>query len=163
MKYFKWKYIERFLRCTEAVSVAVAAIIIIQIPGQINEWKNIQGERSLNILLHLDAKLKSGKNRQIHITIKRNKPLLIKNGGKFSNEDLDLYLDDITSIIDAADRDLITQDDIYNWFEDYFIGIDNNKEIKKYLSDIRKAVRDSYSGLEETIKELIEYKRNLPK
>jgi hypothetical protein len=95
--------------------------------------------------------------------IKKNMPLLIKNQGRFSTEDLDFYLDDITSIVDAEDRKLISLEDVYNWFNDYFIRTYNNEEIKKYLSDIRKHSPDSYQGLEVIVKELIEYKKKLSK
>jgi hypothetical protein len=160
---FHWPNIDHALRIIEVCAIVVAASVMWQIPHQIKEWENVQGERSLNVLLQIDAKLKSGKNRQIYNTIKKNKPILTENKGKFSTEDLDYYLDDITSIADAEDRKLIKLGDIYNWFEDYFISIHNNMEIRKYLSDIRKDSPDSYEGLEETINELIEYKKKLRK
>jgi hypothetical protein len=160
---FHWQYLERFLRIAEVCAIAVAAYVIFQIPNQIKEWENVQSERCLNVLLQFDGKLKSVKNRQIYNTIKKNKPLLTENKGKFSTEDLDFYLDDITSIVDAEDRKLIKLEDIYNWFEDYFVSTHNNKEIRKYLSDIRKDSPDSYEGLEATVKELIEYKKRLSK
>ena len=103
------------------------------------------------------------KNQQIYNTIKKNKPLLTENNGKFSTEDLDLYLDDITNIVEAEGRKLIKLEDIYNWFEGYFISTHNNKEIRKYLSDIRKDSPDSYEGLEKMVNELIEHKKKLKK
>jgi hypothetical protein len=160
---FHWPYAERALRIIEVCAIVVAVSVIFQMPHQIKEWENVQGERCLNVLLQLDAKLKSGKNRQIYNTIKKNKPLLTENNGKFSTEDLDFYLDDITNIVEAEDRKLIKLEDIYNWFEDYFINTHNNKEIRKYLSDIRKDSPDSYEGLEEMVNELIEYKKKLKK
>jgi|MudIll2142460700_1097286.scaffolds.fasta_scaffold50442_2 hypothetical protein len=158
-----WKYFEGFLRVVEVGAIVVTAIIIFQIPQKIKEWESAQSERSLNVLLQLDAKLKSKKNRQIYHTIKRNKPLLTQNGGKFSTEDLDFYLDDVTCIADAEDRNLIKLEDIYNWFEDYFVSTLNNKEIGKYLSDIRKESPDSYEGLEVTTNQLMDYKKKLMK
>jgi hypothetical protein len=158
-----WAYVEHALRIIEVCAIVVAVSVILQIPHQIKEWENVQSERCFNVLLQLDAKLKSGKSRQIYNTIKKNKPLLTENNGKFSTEDLELYLDHITNIVEAEDRKLIKLEDIYNWFEDYFIRTHNNKEIRKYLSDIRKDSPDSYEGLEETVNELIEYKKNLKK
>jgi hypothetical protein len=160
---FRWPYIEHSLRIIEVCAIVVAVSIILQIPHQINEWENAQAERCLNVLLELDAKLKSRINQQIYNTIKKNKPLLTENNGKFSIEDLDLYLDDITNIVEAEDRKLIKLEDIYNWFEGYFITTHNNKEIKKYLSDIRKNSPDSYEGLEKMVNELIEFKKKLKK
>lgn len=160
---FDWKYFERVLRIIEVCAIVVAASIILQIPHQMKEWENVQSERCLNVLLQLDAKLKSAKNRQIYYTLKKNKPLLTENGGKFSTEDLDFYLDDITSIADAEDRKLIKLEDIYNWFEDYFVSTLNNKEVRKYLSDVRKDSPDSYEGLEGITNQLIEYKKRLQK
>ena len=156
---FRWSNFERFLRVTEVCAIVFAVYMIFQIPHQIKEWENVQSERCLNVLLQFDAKLKSGKNRQIYNAIKNNKPLLTQNKGKFSTEDLDFYLDDVTSIGDAEDRKLIKLEDIYYWFEDYFISTHNNKEIRKYLSEIRKDSPDSYEGLEVTAKALIEYKK----
>ncbi len=101
----------------------------------------------------------SANNRQIYKAIRNNKQLLKENKGKFSTEDLDFYLDDITSITEAEDRELIKQEDIYNWFEDYFIGTLANKEVREYLANIRKSSPNSYEGLEETVNRLIEHKK----
>ena len=160
---FHWSYIEHSLRIIEVCGIVVAVSVILQIPHQVKEWENAQAERCLNVLLHLDAKLKLSKNQQIYNTIKKNKPLLTENNGKFSTEDLDLYLDDITNIVEAEDRQLIKLEDIYNWFEGYFISAHNNKEIRKYLSGIRKDSPDSYEGLEKMVNELIEHKKKLKK
>jgi hypothetical protein len=160
---FHWPYIEHSLRIIEVCAIVVAVSVILQIPHQIKEWENVQAERCLNVLLQLDGKLKSDKNRQIYNTIKKNKPLLSENRGKFSTEDLDLYLDDITNIVEAEDRKLIKLEDIYNWFEGYFISTYNNKEIRKYLSEIRKDSPDSYEGLDKMVNELIEHKKKLKK
>lgn len=160
---YHWTNVEHFLRIIEVCAILGAAYVIFQIPNQIKEWENLQSDRCLNLLLQFEGKLKSGKNRQIYYMIKKNMPLLSENKGKFSTEDLDFYLDDITSVVDAEDRKLISLEDVYNWFNDYFISTYNNEEIRKYLSDIRKNSPDSYEGLEVIVKELIEYKKKLSK
>ena len=160
---YHWRNIEHFLRIIEVCAIVGAAYVILQIPNQIKEWESAQGERCLNLLLQFEGKLKSANNRQIYYVIKKNMPLLIENQGRFSTEDLEFYLDDITSIVDAEDRKLISLEDVYNWFNDYFIRTYNNEEIKKYLSDIRKNSPDSYQGLEVIVKELIEHKKKLSK
>jgi hypothetical protein len=130
-KIFHWEYVERTLRIIEVSAIVVASFIIFQIPHQIKEWENARGERSLNVLFQLETKLISAKNREIYNSIEKNKPLLTENKGKFSTEDLDFYLNDIMSIVDAKDRNLIDLKDIYDWFSNYFIKTYHNTVVSQ--------------------------------
>ena len=148
----KWMTIERILRIIEVMAIVAAAIIV---PLQIKDWKDNQENSSFSLLTRLDEKLKQGTNREIFNIIRRNKPILKENGGKFESYELDCYLDDLGSIDDAYLRKIIDKDDVYDWFSDCLITTFKNKEIGEYLRKIRKEDPQYYSGLEKFVKELI--------
>ena len=151
----KWTTVEKMMRIVEVIAIVCAALVVIQIPHQIKEWRSNQEDRSFNLLAKLDEKLKQGMNREIFNTIRRNKPILKESGGRFESYELDYYLDDLGSINDAYSRKIIDKDSVYEWFSDYLIKTFKNKEIGEYLRKIRKGDPQYYSGLEEFAKEII--------
>lgn len=158
-KFFKsWSFYERVLRVLEVIFIALAALVILQIPRQIREWEYSQENRSLDVLFRLEDRMLNKTNQQIFITIENGGPLL-KPPGKFTSDELDLYLDDLMSIEDAYSRNLIDIESTYSWFYDYFYFTSRNPEIKEYLKIIREKNSDYYGVFEEIVEKLEEYRK----
>ena len=153
-KYVNWPYFERLLRVIEVVAVILASCVVFQIPGQISEWRNSQENRSMDLLLRLESKLDSGTNYKISLLIDNKQPILVQNKGKFSTNDLDQYLSDVTSVCDAYQKGLISINSLSDWFYDYLIKIGNNQEIQDYLRTIRQEDKDYFSGIDYAIKDI---------
>lgn len=153
-KSITWAMFDRFLRVLEVVAMVVAATIVLQIPGQMNEWRSSQEGRSMDLLLRLESKLNSGNNYKIALAIDKYKPILRQNKGPYSTDDLDQYLNDLTSVSDAYQRELISSESLNNWFSDYFVKVDKNKEVRDYLIQIRKDDPEYYTGIDYVIRDI---------
>lgn len=153
-KLLSWKYISRVLKIVEVVAVVAAAVVIVEIPKQLNEWENGQNNRAFDQLIKLDGILSQGTDRKITSALDKDQPILIENGGTFSSNELDNYLNDIYSIYDAYNRGIISGDDVYTWFSDYLAETVENKEVIKYLNYIRTDSPDYYRGLEDFVGEI---------
>ena len=90
------------------------------------------------------------------LAIWHKKPVITQ---KITEDDLDLYLSDVTTISDVYDRRLITMDDVYEWFYYYVVDSYENPEVKKYIAKSRKEDPESYDGLDRLYKELKQFKR----
>lgn len=151
-----WSVADKFLRILEIILVIMAALAILTVPAQLKEWRNEEQSRNFDLLLRLDDRLQNKTDQAIFSVIEKNKALL-QPQGKFSPDNLDQYLDDLTSIQYAYNRNLINIDSFYNWFSDYFILTARNKEINNYLIKIRKESPDYYAGFEEIADKLYKY------
>lgn len=128
-----------------------------QAVSQIKEWNNVQEDRKFSTLFRLEDRLLNSTNQSIYSATEHNKPILKDNGGKFSTDDLDQYLNDLTSIESAYDRKLIDMSSAYEWFAEYFEMASQNKEVNDYLASIRKESPDYYDGFEAFSSEINAY------
>lgn len=157
-KIFRWECVEKALRVIEVIAIVSAACIIFNIPGQIKEWENSQGNRSLDLLLKLEDKMGDGNNEKIFNYIDNNKPILIQNKGTLTEDDMDYYLSNLTSIAWAYENNLISSDDLYTWFSEYLIKTCENKEVQTYLLKIRKIDPAYYMGIDSAYSDVKQYK-----
>jgi len=160
-KYLEWKYFDRILKIIEVSAVLLASIFtyltVKQIPVQIKEWQNSQDSRAMSLLLKMDDKLQQGIDYKISLAINKNNPLLIKNHGKFTEDDLDVYLGDLSSVSDMYQKKLISMDDLYKWFSDYIIKSYENKEIQEYLGKIRTEDESYFKDIDTAYKDIKKY------
>lgn len=152
--FYNWERFSKFLQIIQTFSVVIALIVVIQIPGQINEWKSNQTNRSTDLLLRLEDRLRENNNEKIISAIEKNKPILIENKGVLSRQDLDYFLNDLLSINDIYNKELIDCNSIYMWFSDYLDQTIKNKEVINYIFEKRKTDENSFRGLEEFTDEI---------
>jgi hypothetical protein len=158
IKYFSDKgWFDRVLRILEVTAIVIASCVIFQMPKQLHEWQNGQDNRTVDLLIKLDDKLKLGDDERIYIAIEKNMPVLKENGGDYSSDSLDDYLDDLCTVGDMLDRGLIKTEDVNNWFSDYFLKTYKNSEITAYVNESRKIDQDYFIDIDDTVNKLQNY------
>jgi hypothetical protein len=75
------------------------------------------------------------------IAIKQN-PLLVKNGGKFTDEQVDNYLIKYELLYNAYQNKLISYNDLDTAFGFDIEMTAGNSEVKKFISDVRSEYND---------------------
>ena len=102
------------------------------ISEQLREIKRIaQSENSvgLNTMLFNDPS-----NAGIISTIENNKPILIENGGVYSNVALDKYLGALDTIAQVYRDGFLSDDHLCRSFSFYIEEADKNSEVQNYLA-----------------------------
>jgi hypothetical protein len=143
------------------VTVTIVGVIIagLQVASQFKEWNNVQEDRKFDTLFRLENRLLDKTDQAIYTATENNTPILTSNGGKLSTDDLDQYLNDLTSVESAYDRKLIDLSSAYEWFAEHFELASQSKEINNYLIDIRKISPDYYQGFEQFCLEIKNYSK----
>jgi hypothetical protein len=149
-----WVKFERISKIIQLVSMIAGAAALVYIPIQIHLARNEIGKNTFEVLWKIDSRLSEGKNNKISTAISHHKPVITN---KITEDDLDSYLGDLSSISDAKVRRLISMDDIYEWFYDDVINSYENPEIKDHIAKIRKDDPEYYHSLDELYKELKQY------
>lgn len=147
-----WEIVSRIFQIVEVIAIVVASFVVFQIPDQIREWNLNQSSRSTDLLLRLEDRLRDGNNRKIVTAIENNKPILFKNKGLMTTQNLDYYLNDLMSISDLYGKGLIDCDSAYSWFSNYFEKTLNNKEVLGYINESRLIDLNNLGGLEDFYK-----------
>ena len=150
----KWEKISHIVVIIQTLVSIVGLYVIFQVPAQIKEWNLTQNNRSVDILLSLENRLRDSNNKKIITAIERKKPIFIENNGENTSQDVDYLLNDLMSISDIYDRGLRDCNSIYSWFSTYFDEILSNPEIRKYISDQRKINSENFGGLDEFSNEI---------
>ncbi len=65
------------------------------------------------------------------------KPILTKNKGRWEENDLDDYLGFFELLDNYVEAGSINVRDVNDFFSDYILTAYNNKEVQKYISDLR--------------------------
>jgi hypothetical protein len=81
--------------------------------------------------------------------IYNNTPILLENGGRYNDAQLDKYLGDFDTISDAYDEGLLSMPDLCDSFSYYITATMANKEITKYMALEEKQDSSFYGGLPE--------------
>ncbi len=135
----------------------IAGIVtLVYIPYEIRLARNEIGKNTFEVLWKIDSRLDEDKNNKISFAIFHHKPVITN---KITEDDLDAYLTDLTSINDAKRRGLISIDDIYEWFYDDVINSYENPEVKDHIAKIREDDPEYYDSLDELYKDLKQYRR----
>jgi hypothetical protein len=136
-----WERFERIAKILQLVILIVGVAALFQIPSQIKQARQAIGKNSFDVLWQIDTRLRERPNAAIYIAIEHKRPII---GKKITEDDLDIYLSDLSSIEDAYTRGLISIDDIYEWFSDYIISTYENNEIKAYITKLQKEDSEYY-------------------
>ncbi len=125
--------------------------IIILIVGlyltitQINDLRKVSaGQIVLDINRDIYSNERYQTNFQIIKLIEQNKPILIKNGGKFQDQDLDNVLGEWDAIARLNQSGVIPFELAYAQFSYDMIKTYKNQEIKEYISSVRRDANDNH-------------------
>lgn len=151
-----WEKFERISKIIQLIALIAGATAIVIIPFQIRQIKHEINKSAFDVLWQLDIKLREGKNHKIMSAIWYKRPVITK---KISEDDLDSYLTDLSTISDVHDRGLISIEDVDSWFSDDILYTLENSEVKKYIANIQKINPDYYVALEELYKKLKAYQK----
>ena len=123
--------------------IGIVSILVTLYISQI-QINNDSKKESATLMFQLSDEFRNSENSSIVYAIAiGQKPLLIANGGKFTDEQLDNYLIRYELLYNAYQDGLISYDDLDTAFG-YDVGAANqNLEVQKFISDVRKESNDS--------------------
>lgn len=134
-KHLTWK---NFSRVTISTQFLILLFGIIFTLFQIQDIKNNQLNRKNDLSVKYYDRLNTSINRQIELAIEHKKQLLVENGGKFTNDQLDYFLGDLHDVGWNLSSGLLDEDTVCSTFSDLSKNVWQNQEIQDYLLKIRK-------------------------
>jgi len=90
-------------------------------------------------------------NTEIISAIKHDKPILVENGGRFSDEQLDNYLGDFEMIATVYKQDLLSEDDLCRSSSYYASNAADNSEIQS-TSKTLASLGHLFPGFSQVVK-----------
>lgn len=128
------------------VALVIGLFQIFLLRAQVNDAENIA---SSGLMFSLVKDFRAGASSGLIYAIATDQvPLLYKNGGKFSDEQLDNYLIEYELLAQAYDQKLITKDMISVAFSYDIERAYQNKEVMTFINETRKDNNDNsiYEG-----------------
>jgi hypothetical protein len=156
----RWEKFERIAKVVQLAALVIGVASLVAIPYQIRQARLAAGKSTFDVLWQLDTRLRERTNTKIYLAIEHKRPVITKS---ITEDDLDVYLSDLSSIEDAYTRGIITIDDVYEWFADYIIDTYENKEIKEYISKWQRENPDYYEGFVELYNSVQQYLKEAAK
>jgi hypothetical protein len=118
------------------------------------EMNRTEAARAADLLLRFDERLSKEPYAKLASAIDSHKHFLKENGGKFTDDDLEGYLNILDGMNDLYQRHLIPAELFYNGYSYQIEKASDNLEIQNYLKQIRKDDPDLYSGFDHLAKEM---------
>ena len=110
--------------------------------------------RSADFIFKFNDKLDKAPLARLRLAIVGRKPILEKNGGKFSEDDLEEYLNLWEGLNDIYVKGLINKEMFYNSYS-YDIGkAYENAEVQTFVKESQREAPDFYTGFENLAKEM---------
>ncbi|MCX6757795.1 MAG: hypothetical protein NTZ44_02875 [Candidatus Nomurabacteria bacterium] len=128
--------------------IGIVSMSIMLYVSHVQRSNDLKKE-SAALMFQLSNEFRNDKNSHLVYTIADNKePILIQNGGEFTEEQLDNYLVRYELIYNAYKNNLISFDDLNIAFAFDIEMAYNNKEIQKMISIVRTQYKDDsiYGG-----------------
>ncbi len=118
------------------------------------EMSRTEAARAADLLLRFDERLSKEPYPKLAAAIDSHKHVLKENGGKFTDDDLEGYLNILEAMNDLYQKHLIPEDLFYSGYSYEIEKAYDNSEIQDYLKKIRKDEADLYSGFDQIAKEM---------
>lgn len=128
---------------------------------QIDEIRKEQQSRGFDYMEDFYRDLSTGKNSEILLAVEKNKPVLKVNGGRFTEDDLDVLLGKYDDLYTLRERGLIDDELLYNGFSDDFIRVLQNEEVGSYIQRIRQDGVDYFLGVDGLRTIMANYEANI--
>ncbi|MBI3812110.1 MAG: hypothetical protein HY283_07885 [Nitrospirae bacterium] len=136
-------------------------VTIIDLPivlYQLSDLKTAKYDRSTQLLVMFDQEFYSGSNQTVTHALEHEGPLLKKNGGRITEEQLGDYLDVMESLSDVYHRGVIDKKMFADWEGRYIEEAYNNKEVREYIFEQQKDDLETYTHFEAVAKQFIKEK-----
>ena len=130
----------------------IASVYLLR--EQIKDLENTKSNRSADLIFRFDERLDKPPYSRLRLAIESNKSILKAHGGKFSDDDLEGYLDIWDSLNDVYAKGLISKDMFYNSYSYDLEKAYDNAEVQAYLKEVRKEDPEFYSGFESLAKQM---------
>jgi hypothetical protein len=155
--FLSWKYWQRFFLTLGAILTLVQIHSVITSLNQTNiqlkyaaeQISNEKDAEAGNMMITFNNLINTGTNNDISNVIDSKEKLLQQNGGKFTTHDLDSYLGIFESLEDIREKNLISEDILFDNFSSAVEDAYNNPEIVNYLKTIRKQNSSYFLGFDE--------------
>src|SRR3989344_4438892 len=139
---------------TNIVTILGIIIAVISLIVSVYTFRQQKGIDSARLMLDFNKELSSDRNSQIITAIENRQPVFRENGGLFTSTEIDNYLGIYELMNNVHEAHLITDDMLYNTFSYIFVKTYQNKEITKYLEQVRKDDQTLFYGSENLAKNL---------
>jgi hypothetical protein len=141
MRPISWKKWERIIAFVAGLVTIISLPIVLY---QLWDLKMAKYDRSAQVLMRFDQELYSGSNPEVRHILDHGGPLLKKNKGRITDEQLGDYLDVLESLSDTHDRGLVDKEMFSDWESGYITTAYENKEVREYLFEQQKEDPDTY-------------------
>jgi hypothetical protein len=134
-----WEIFERALKIIQTAGVLLASI------GLFMTWHQLQlaqRSESASLGLQFDERINKGINLEISDAIQTPSKLLEKNGGKFTERQLEDYLGQYDTLYYLYAQGLINEQMTYNLFAFDVALAHQNQEVQDYLQKVRTEAKD---------------------
>lgn len=135
---------------TLLIGIATMAVTLYIARSQSNDELK---KESATLMLQFYNGFRDRDNSPLVYAVAINKPLLVQNGGKFTEEQLDNYLVKYEILYNAYANNLISEDDLNTAFGFDIEKASKNAEIQTFISNVRKENNDPglYNGFAQLI------------
>lgn len=161
------KALKNNLQLIQSLGIIIATVVsLVGIFISLNQLSNTNQQikknsvkYSADVILYLDNELNISTNKGIKLAIENKDSVLINNGGKYTKEDLERYLDIFETLNDFYYSDLITERMVCVNFSVLISDTYKNKEVKEYVAESRIEYNDNtiYQGLVDLYSEMQEF------
>ena len=146
-----WRHISGVLVLVQTIALIGSVYLLRE---QINDLQDTKSSRSADFIFKFNEQLNRAPLARLRLAIVGRKPILKKNGGKFSEDDLEEYLDLWEGLNDIYVKGLINKEMFYNSYS-YDIGkAYDNAEVQTFVKESQREAPDFYTGFENLAKEM---------
>ena len=146
-----WKHISGILVFLQTAAL-LASVYFLR--AQAKDLEHGKSNRSMDLVLRFDERFSRPPFFGLRTAIENNKPLLKAKGGRFTDDDLEAYLNIFESLDEVYEKGLIDKDSLYNDYAYYIEKAYDNAEVQAFLKGIRTEDPDFYSGFESMAKQM---------
>ena len=150
-----WRHISGVLVLVQTIALIGSVYVLRE---QINDLRDTKSSRSADFIFKFNEQLNKAPLARLRLAIVGRKPILKKNGGKFSEDDLEEYLDLWEGLNDIYVKGLINKEMFYNSYS-YDIGkAYENAEVQTFVKESQREAPDFYTGFENLGREMKDFK-----
>jgi hypothetical protein len=121
--------------------------------------ENTKSNRSADFIFRFNDRLEKPPYGELRLAIASGEPILKEQGGKFTEEDLEGYLDLWEGLHDLYVKGLISKDMFYNSYSYDIEKAYDNPEVQAFVKESQKESPEFYTGFQNLAKEMKATKR----
>ncbi len=152
-----WGYVSRGVTILEVFSLTFGFYFIwVQLKNitynqEVTSQQNSseQAIREIQFLREFKTELTTGVNKRIYESIVNGRPILVENGGGFTDTELKEYLSLFNELSFVTGKDFISGNVIWSFFYFYIAHTFESGEVQKFLKTLRKDSPGRFGGLDE--------------